>query len=134
MQADRALQEGKAGEALEKGAAAAAADPSNVLALNLSGRAAARRFAEARSPEDAERARAAFEGALAVDPRFWPALQNLGELCEAEGKPADAARAYRRLLAQAPDHPERGRFEAFIARAERTARPARGRQGTSHEQ
>jgi tetratricopeptide (TPR) repeat protein len=124
--ADAALQAGRTAEALSMARDAAQREPRSAVAHNLAGRAAAGRFAETHDAADAAAARAAFGQALAVDPTFWPALQNLGELDEASGDTPGAAAAYRRLLGAQPDHPERPRFSAVIARADAEAAPPRG--------
>jgi tetratricopeptide (TPR) repeat protein len=124
--ADVALQAGRTAEALSMARDAAQREPRSAVAHNLAGRAAAARFAETHDVTDAAAARAAFEQALAVDPTFWPALQNLGELEEASGDTRGAAAAYRRLLEAQPDHPEQPRFAAVIARADAAAAPPRG--------
>ena len=116
-EAEAALQAGRTEEALERARAASDAEPRSVLAQNQAGRAAAARFARTGDPADAALARSAFEQALALDPGFWPALQNLGELEEARGDRAGAIAAYRRLLVAQPSHPERARLEALVAGA-----------------
>jgi tetratricopeptide (TPR) repeat protein len=55
-----------------------------------------------RRPDEAERELAA---ALALNPRYAPALLNLGNLHEDRGRRAQAREAYDRLLALQPDHP-----------------------------
>ena len=121
--ADVALQAGRTSEALAKARDAAQRDPRSAVAHTLAGRAAAGRWAETHDAADAVAARTAFEQALAVDPTFWPALQNLGELEEASGDTRGAAAAYRRLLEAQPDHPEQPRFAAVIARADAESAP-----------
>ncbi|MBX3480048.1 MAG: sulfotransferase [Caulobacter sp.] len=56
-----------------------------------------------RRPEDAERELAA---ALKLNPRYVPALLNLGNLHEDRGRKAAALDAYARILALDPGHPE----------------------------
>jgi len=55
-----------------------------------------------RRPDDAERELAA---ALKLNPRYAPALLNLGNLHEDRGRRPEARAAYERLLALQPDHP-----------------------------
>lgn len=55
-----------------------------------------------RRPDEAERELAA---ALALNPRYAPALLNLGNLHEDRGRRAQARETYDRLLAVQPDHP-----------------------------
>lgn len=116
-EAEVALQSGHSEEALARATAALEGAPGSALAHNQAGRAAAARFRETGDPALADEARRCFQAALAADPTFWPALQNLGDLEERAGHPTAAAGAYRRLLAASPGHPDRSRLEAAIARA-----------------
>lgn len=116
-EADSAFQAGRLDEAIEKSEAALRQVPTHALALNILGRASAARFAQGHDPKDAARARQAFNSAIQANPGFWPALQNLGELAEKEGKPEEAAGYYARVLKAVPNHPERSRFEQVIAGA-----------------
>jgi tetratricopeptide (TPR) repeat protein len=62
-------------------------------------------FAEAAAGERAEGQRAFLE-ALRRDPRFFPALYQLGRVLEASGQRAQAAEAYRAALGVMPGSPE----------------------------
>lgn len=114
---DAAFAAGDHAKAIEKAQAATRADPSLTIAWNLLGRAQAQQFAKSRDAAAAKQAHAAFERAVKLDPNFLPAWQNLAELYEREGRMKDAAEAYGKVLAIAPDHPEKARLEAFIRTA-----------------
>jgi len=116
-EADAALQAGKLDEAVARGEAASAAAPSNPVIWNVLGRAHAARWAQGKDDAEAKKARDAFTRAAAASPDFWPAYQNLGELDEQAGLLKEAADAYRKVLQAQPNHPDKARFEAVIARA-----------------
>ena len=113
-EADAALQTGDVEKAIAGAEAALAIRPTDVLANNLLGRAAAKRFETSKDPIDAQRAIDAFERAAQADPGFWPAWQNVGELYEKKGEGKRAAAAYQKVLAAQPDHPDKARFQAVI--------------------
>jgi putative PEP-CTERM system TPR-repeat lipoprotein len=52
--------------------------------------------------QDAQKARAAFEQALALDPAYLPALDNLARLDMLAQRPADSRRRYEAALAKSP--------------------------------
>jgi tetratricopeptide (TPR) repeat protein len=123
-EADAALQGGRVDEAIAKASealkgapssAVAKGAPSSAVANNLLGRAHAAKFAATKDPAEAEAAKAAYEKTLAADPSFWPALQNLGELAEKQGRREEAAASYRRVLEAQPDHPEAARWKSLGA-------------------
>ena len=114
-EADAALQGGRVDEAIAKANEALKGAPSSAVANNLLGRAHAAKFAATKDPAEAEAAKAAYEKALAADPSFWPALQNLGELAEKQGRREEAAANYRRVLEAQPDHPEAARWRSLAA-------------------
>src|SRR3954469_4810471 len=121
--ADAALQAGKLDEAIKRGEAASAAAPGNPVAWNVIGRAHAARFDQARDDAEAKKAREAFTRATTASPDFWPAYQNLGELDEQAGLLQEAADAYRKVLQAQPNHPDRAKFEAVIAKARMGPQP-----------
>lgn len=83
-------------ELLERAAAADAGNP--VVALNLS--------AAFRAMGDNLNELLALDRALAIDPYFFPALLARGMYFERIGKPRQAARTYKDVLAIAPENPE----------------------------
>ena len=91
----------------------------HALAWNIQGRAAAARYAVTRDRKDADKARHAFTRAVETNPTFWPALQNLAELEERDGRLREAAALYGKVLAAEPNHPDKGRFEKVIAASEK---------------
>jgi tetratricopeptide (TPR) repeat protein len=113
-EADAALQAGKLDAAVEKATAALKLEPTHPLGSNVLGRALMLRFEKSHDAKDAAGAKAAFERALEGNPTFWPALQNLGDLAQKEGRPEEAARYYQRLLQAEPQHPDRARYEKVI--------------------
>ena len=115
--ADQALQSGDLDKAIVLSRKGLELEPRHPLASNILGRAAAARFARSHDPLDAKTAEEAFEKAVEANPTFWPALQNLGELYEKQGKLKEAARAYARVLETQPEHPEKDRLEKVIASA-----------------
>jgi tetratricopeptide (TPR) repeat protein len=116
-EADAALQAGRLDEAITRGEAASAAAPSNPVIWNVLGRAHAARWAQGKDEAEAKKAREAFTRAATASPDFWPAYQNLGELNEQAGLIKEAADAYRKVLQAQPNHPDKAKFEAAIARA-----------------
>jgi tetratricopeptide (TPR) repeat protein len=117
-EADAAFQSGRLDEAIEKSEAALRQAPTHALALNVLGRASAAKFDATKEQKFADKARDAFKRAAAANPGFWPALQNLAELAEKEGKLEEAAGYYKQVLAAEPNHPEKARFEKLIAGAQ----------------
>lgn len=116
-EADAALQAGSYDEALTRAEAATKADPNLILGWNVLGRAAAAKFQKTHDAASAKRAREAWGRALKLDPNFLPAWENLAALEEADGRPKEAADAWAKVLALAPDHPAKARIQAFIADA-----------------
>jgi tetratricopeptide (TPR) repeat protein len=117
-EADAALQAGRLDEAIEKSTAALKLEPKHPLACNVLGRALLQRYEQKKQPEDLTAAKAAFQSALETNPDFWPALQNLGALAEAQGNLSEAASYYQRLLKAEPQHPEHERLEQLISLAD----------------
>jgi tetratricopeptide (TPR) repeat protein len=117
-EADAALQAGRLDEAIERSKAALKLEPEQLLASNVLGRALLQRYEKGKKPEDLSAAKEAFEGALRTNPDFWPALQNLGAMAEAQGQLTEAAGYYQRLLKAEPKHPERERLEQLISLAD----------------
>ncbi|MBX5480744.1 MAG: tetratricopeptide repeat protein [Myxococcaceae bacterium] len=116
-EADATFQQGDFAKALTQAEAAAAADPSLPLSWNLVGRAAAKQFEATHQARFATTAREAYGRAVKLDPNFLPAWQNLGELEAQLGNRQKAAEAWARVLAIAPDHPDRDRLKAYIEAA-----------------
>lgn len=116
-EADAALQAGKLDEAVARGEAASAAAPANPVIWNVLGRAHAAKWAQGKDDAEAKKAREAFTRATTASPDFWPAYQNLGDLDEQTGLIKEAADAYRKVLQAQPNHPDKAKFEAVIARA-----------------
>lgn len=77
------------------------AAPTSALPSNLRGSVLAARG-------DFPAARAAFEKALQIDPKYFPAAANLATLDLREGHPGDARQRYETLLSNDPKNPQAG--------------------------
>lgn len=77
------------------------APPTNALPSNLRGSVLAARG-------DLAAARTAFEKAVQIDPKFFPAAANLASLDLREGRPGDARQRYETLLSNDPKNPQAG--------------------------
>ncbi len=66
---------------------------------------------------DFEGAKASFEGALKIEPGFFPAAANMASLDLRENKPAEAKKRYESILVKDPKN-----YQAFIALAKHAAR------------
>ncbi len=104
------LQAAKRGKEAEQAVAAAlAAHPDDAVFLET--RAA---LLEAQGGEP-EAVRAAYEAAVAKDPRSWRALEGIGRTFEREGETARALEQYDRATAVHPESAEAGRRAAKLA-------------------
>lgn len=115
--ADSAFQRADQDMAMQKAKAVIERQPGNAVAYNLLGRAAAAKFEASRDPKLAAEATLAFTQAVQVNPSFWPAMQNLAQLEELQGRKREAADLYRRILALQPNHPEKARWQQLISEA-----------------
>lgn len=88
------------------------------LAYNLLGIAYGFQFALTKDSEFKERQIKAFEKAVELDPRYWPAMTHLGMAYYSIGKKAEAALYLKKVLEMQPEHPERIVYEKVIAEAE----------------
>jgi tetratricopeptide (TPR) repeat protein len=91
-------------------------DPASATALAGMAASEVNAGVELFSKGEVEKARAAFNHALELDPRSLTALRNIGVLELQLGFPAKAADALEKALALAPEDPQLLRF-AFIARS-----------------
>ncbi len=124
-EADADLQRGRHQAAIPKLRRILEVQPGHAVAHNLLGRALMQQASAGDGgAESLAPAEQAFLSALDADPRFWPALQNLGELREATADAQGAADAYQKLLSLSPDHVERARYEVLIAAAKARAADA----------
>jgi len=89
------LKEDKYDEAIAASTALEKRRPDSPIPYNLTGLALLSR-------DQLDKARAKFEKALEVDPKFTTALINMARVDVAEGDTAAAAKHYERVLAQAP--------------------------------
>jgi cytochrome c-type biogenesis protein CcmH/NrfG len=68
--------------------------------------------------EETDKALAAFQRALTLDPNSADALFNIGVIkWQSQGDPQGAVEAWQKLLKANPDHPRRAQVEEMIARA-----------------
>jgi predicted Zn-dependent protease len=120
LRIDNARLEARAGgfdparEQLARLLAAAPDDPAVHLAAGEVERLAAQRAGPERAAALRQRARAAFERALARDPARAEAFRELGLLHYEAGDPAAARAAFERYLALRPEGPEARRVREYL--------------------
>ena len=106
---DQALQ--AYDEALKK-------EPRSAVIHNLKGMAYRFQYNQLRSPDLKEKEIAAFKKAIEMDPKFIPALVNLGSTYYFSDKKKEAAEQFKRALEIMPQHPEAEQPKKMIAEAE----------------
>jgi tetratricopeptide (TPR) repeat protein len=79
------------------------------------------KYNQLRSPDLKEKEIAAFQKAIEMDPKFIPALVNLGSTYYFSDKKQEAAEQFKRVLELMPQHPEAEQLKKMIAEAEEGA-------------
>jgi tetratricopeptide (TPR) repeat protein len=116
-----AFKQGKYDQALQAYDQALKKEPRSAVILNLKGMAYRFKYNQLRSPDLKEKEIAAFQKAIEMDPKFIPALVNLGSTYYFSDKKQEAAEQFKRVLELMPQHPEAEQLKKMIAEAEEGA-------------
>jgi tetratricopeptide (TPR) repeat protein len=116
-----AFKQGKYDQALQAYEEALKQEPRSAVIHNLAGMAYRFKFNQLRSPDLREKEIAAFKKAIEMDPKFIPALVNLGSTYYFSDKKKEAAEQFKRVLEIMPKHPEAEQLKKMIAEAEEGA-------------
>jgi tetratricopeptide (TPR) repeat protein len=113
-----AFKQGKYDQALKAYEEALRKEPRSAVIQNLIGMAYRFKYNQVRSPDLKEKEIAAFTKAIEMDPKFIPALVNLGSTYYFSDKKKEAAEQFKRVLEIMPQHPEAEQLKKMIAEAE----------------
>lgn len=113
-----AFKQGKYDQALQAYDQALKKEPRSAVIYNLKGMAYRFKYNQLRSPELKENEIAAFQKAIEMDPKFIPALVNLGSTFYFSDKKKEAAEQFKKVLEIMPQHPEAEQLKKMIAEAE----------------
>ena len=116
-----AFKQGKYDQALLAYDEALKKEPRSAVIYNLKGMAFRFKYNQLRSPDLKEKEIAAFEKAIEMDPKFIPALVNLGSTYYFSDKKQEAAGQFKKVLELMPQHPEAEQLKKMIAEAEEGA-------------
>jgi tetratricopeptide (TPR) repeat protein len=116
-----AFKQGKFDQALQTYDEALKKEPRSAVIHNLKGMAYRFKYNQLRSPDLKEKEIAAFQKAIEMDPKFIPALVNLGSTYYFSDKKQEAAEQFKRVLELMPQHPEAEQLKKMIAEAEEGA-------------
>ena len=116
-----AFKRGKYDQALQAYDQALKNEPRSAVIHNLKGMAYRFKFNQLRSPDLKEKEIAAFTKAVEMDPKFIPALVNLGSTYYFSEKKKEAAEQFKKVLEIMPQHPEAEQLKKMIAEAEEGA-------------
>jgi tetratricopeptide (TPR) repeat protein len=116
-----AFKHGKYDQALKAYDEALKKEPRSAVIHNLKGMAYRFKYNQLRSPDLKDKEIAAFTKALEMDPKFIPALVNLGSTYYFSDKKKEAAEQFNRVLEIMPQHPEAEQLKKMIAEAEEGA-------------
>jgi len=113
-----AFKQGKYDQALQAYDQALKKEPRSAAIFNLKGMAYRFKYNQLRSPDLKEKEIAAFQKAIEMDPKFIPALVNLGSTYYFSDKKKEAAEQFKKVLEIMPRHPEAEQLKKMIAEAE----------------
>jgi tetratricopeptide (TPR) repeat protein len=116
-----AFKQGKYDQALQAYEQALKKEPRSAVIHNLKGMAYRFQYNQLRSADLKEKEIAAFQKAIEMDPKFIPALVNLGSTYYFSDKKPEAAEQFKRVLEIMPKHPEAEQLRKMIAEAEEGA-------------
>lgn len=116
-----AFKQGKYDQALQAYDEALKKEPRSAVIHNLKGMAYRFKYNQLRSPDLKEKEIAAFKQSIEMDPKFIPALVNLGSTYYFSDKKPEAAEQFKRVLELMPQHPEAEQLKKMIAEAEEGA-------------
>jgi tetratricopeptide (TPR) repeat protein len=116
-----AFKQGKYDQALQAYDEALKKEPRSAVIHNLKGMAYRFQYNQLRSPDLKEKEIAAFAKAIEMDPKFIPALVNLGSTYYFSDKKKEAAEQFKKVLQIMPQHPEAEQLKKMIAEAEEGA-------------
>jgi tetratricopeptide (TPR) repeat protein len=116
-----AFKQGKYDQALQAYEQALKKEPRSAVIHNLKGMAYRFQYNQLRSPDLKEKEIAAFQKAIEMDPKFIPALVNLGSTYHFSDRKKAAAEQFKRVLEIMPRHPEAEQLKKMIAEAEEGA-------------
>lgn len=116
-----AFKQGKYDQALQAYDEALKKEPRSAMILNLKGMAYRFKYNQLRSPDLKEKEIAAFKKAIEMDPKFIPAVVNLGSTYYFSDKKQEAAEQFKKVLELMPQHPEAEQLKKMIAEAEEGA-------------
>jgi len=112
-----AFKQGKFDQALQAYDQALKKEPRSAVIFNLKGMAYRFKYNQLRSPDLKEKEIAAFEKAIEMDPKFIPALVNLGSTFYFSDRKQEAAEQFKKVLEIMPQHPEAEQLKKMIAEA-----------------
>jgi tetratricopeptide (TPR) repeat protein len=121
VKGQEAFKRGKYDQALQAYDQALKKEPHSAVIHNLKGMAYRFQYNQMRSPDLKEKEIAAFQKAIEMDPKFIPALVNLGSTYYFSDKKKEAAEQFKRVLEIMPKHPEAEQLKKMIAEAEEGA-------------
>jgi tetratricopeptide (TPR) repeat protein len=113
-----AFKQGKYDQALQAYAKALQKEPRSAVIFNLMGMAYRFWYNQLRSPDLKEKEIAAFTKAIEMDPKFTPALVNLGSTYYFSDQKKAAALQFKRVIEIMPRHPQAEQMKKMIAEAE----------------
>lgn len=116
-----AFKHGKYDQALKAYDEALKKEPRSAVIHNLKGMAYRFQYNQLRSADLKEKEIAAFKKAIEMDPKFIPALVNLGSTYYFSDQKKEAAEQFKRALEIMPQHPEAEQLKKMIAEAEEGA-------------
>ena len=116
-----AFKQGKYDQAQQAYDEALKKEPRSAVIFNLKGMAYRFQYNQLRSADLKEKEIAAFKKAIEMDPKFIPALVNLGSTYYFSDQKKEAALQFKRALEIMPQHPEAEQLKKMIAEAEEGA-------------